>query len=71
MYDSNTDAIDELVIRFKAGGEYVVCSEERFVDNTTYGLIGSEGYVTYTFNRIVDVDNVSGILFNGEILPVA
>ncbi|MBQ3010646.1 MAG: hypothetical protein IJD81_05605 [Oscillospiraceae bacterium] len=65
------DAIDELVIRFKDGGEYVVCSEERFVDNTTYGLIGSEGYVTYTFNRIVDVDNVSGILFNGEILPVA
>ena len=62
--------LDECIITYKDGGEYVVFSEEQFVDNTTYGLNGEPGYVTYTFNRIVDVENVSAVIVNGEIFPV-
>lgn len=73
LFDGVKDSVvlNECIITYKDGGEYVVFSESAFVDNTTYGLNGSKGYVTYTFNRIVDVENVSGIIVNGEIFPVA
>lgn len=60
--------LKEAVILFDDGREYVVFSDEQFVDNTTYGL-GTEGCVTYTFNRIVDVEHVSAIALNGELIP--
>lgn len=69
----NTDSVDlsELIIIYHDGSEYVVFSDEQFVDNTTYGLNSSRGDVTYTFNRIVDVETVSGILVNGALYPAA
>jgi len=63
--------LDELVILFADGAEYVVFSEDQFVDNSPYGLDASEGYVTYLFNRIVDVEQVTAIVVNGEIYPIA
>lgn len=67
--DVHVDSLQELVILYKDGGEYTVFSDEAFVNNTTYGL-GGDKDATYTFNRIVDVENISGIIVNGEIFPV-
>lgn len=65
----HVDSLKECTICFKDGSEYVVCSDEAFVQNTTYGL-GDTDFVTYTFNRIVDVENVSAIIVNGQNFPV-
>ena len=65
----HVDSLRECLICFRDGSEYTVLSEEAFTQNTTYGL-GDENYAAYTFNRIVDVDNVSAIIVNGEIFPV-
>ena len=62
--------LEELIIAYTDGSEYVVFSDSTFVDNTTYGVDSSQGYVTYSFNRIVDVDNVSAIVVNGEVYAV-
>ena len=53
------------------GSEYTVFSEESFVDNTTYGLMDERGGATYVFNRIVDVESVSGVMVNGEMRLVS
>lgn len=71
-FDGIRDSVvlKELTVVYGDGSEYVVFSEEKFIDNTTYGLNSTEEYVTYTFNRIVDVDNVTAIVVNGEVYPV-
>lgn len=61
--------LDELVIRFTDGTEYVVMrdGEESSVNNTAY-IIGSGSaphYTTYLFNRLVDVNEIEAILLNG------
>ena len=73
LFDGVKDSVvlNECIITYKDGGEYVVFSESAFVDNTTYGLNGSKGYVTYTFNRIVDVEQVRAVRLNGVEIPVA
>ena len=69
---SFVDNLNECIITYTDGSEYIVFSDDRFIQNTTYGLGNSEdGSSTYTFNRIVDVDRVASITVNGEILPVA
>ena len=41
------------------------------MQNTTYGLGDTEKKTaTYTFNRIVDVEQVSAIIVNGEVFSV-
>ena len=65
----HVDYLRELIIRYKDGGEYRVFSDEPYVSNTTYGL-GSEDAATYTFNRIVDVEQIVEITVNGEVFPV-
>ena len=67
--NAHVDSLQELVILYKDGGEYIVFSDDAFVNNTTYGL-GGDKDATYTFNRIVDVENISGVIVNGEIFPV-
>ena len=67
--DMHVDSLRELTIRYRDGGEYTVFSDEPYVNNTTYGL-GGEKDATYTFNRIVDVENISEIVINGESFPV-
>lgn len=65
----HVDSLKECTICFRDGSEYIVFSDEAFIMNTTYGL-GDTDYVSYTFNRIVDVENVSAVIVNGEIFPV-
>lgn len=65
----HVDSLKECTICFRDGSEYIVFSDEAFTMNTTYGL-GDTNYVAYTFNRIVDVENVSAIIVNGETFPV-
>ena len=69
LENTHVDAVDELILTYADGSQYVVCSEEQFVDNRSYAL-GDTDYVVYTFNRIVDVEQVSGIVINGEVFPV-
>ena len=68
----SVDDLRECSITFTDGSEYVVFSDELFVKNTTYGLGDAKGkYSTYTFNRIVDVEQVASIIVNGEEIPLA
>ncbi len=70
--DIHVDDLQECTILYKDGSEYTVFSDEQFVQNTTYALGDSRGkYSTYTFNRIVDVKQVSAIIVNGEEIPIA
>ena len=69
---AHVDDMEECVIRFADGSEYVLFSDADFVQNTTYGLGDSSGkYAVYTFNRIVDVTEVTAIILNGEEIPLA
>lgn len=65
------DDLQECVITYTDGSEYIVFSEEQFVQNTTYAMGDSDGSrSTYTFNRIVDVEQISAITVNGVQHPV-
>lgn len=65
------DDLNECSIVYADGSEYVVFSDEAFVQNTTYGLGDSvDGSSTYTFNRIVDVEQVTAIKVNGETVSL-
>ena len=68
----HVDDLKECTILFDDGSVYTLFSEEQFVENTTYGLGDANGkYSTYTFNRIVDVEQVTAVVLNGEEIPVA
>lgn len=57
--------IERLVIRYKDGTEYLVYSDEPYTDNSTYSSQNYEGTVTsYTFNRLVDIDEVEAVIIN-------
>lgn len=62
--------IEYLSIRYKDGTEYVLQSDEPAVDNTTYALIEDDGSeledkISFTFNRIVDINEVEAVIING------
>lgn len=57
--------ISRLVIRYADGTEYVLYSDEPYIDNTTYALNIYDGtVVSYTFNRLVDINAVEAIIIN-------
>lgn len=57
--------IDRLAIRYKDGTEYVVESDEPYINNTTYVLISFDGStMSYTFNRLIDIDQVEAVIIN-------
>lgn len=65
------DDLRECSIVYTDGSTYTLFSDKEFVQNTTYGLGDTENNTaTYTFNRIVDVEQVSAIIVNGETFPV-
>ena len=72
----NADNVETTVIRFKDGTDYVV--KDGYTLNYTFALVGSasqweeDNYnmLTYMFNRIIDVDEVSAVVINGTELPV-
>lgn len=68
---AQVDDLRECSIVYTDGSTYTLFSDEQFVQNTTYGLGDTEKNIaTYTFNRIVDVEQVSAIIVNGEVFPV-
>ena len=57
--------VSSLVLRYKDGTEYVIYSDEPFIDNSTYALNNFDGtVVSYTFNRLVDIDAVEAVIIN-------
>ena len=57
--------ISRLVIRYADDTEYVLYSDEPYIDNTTYALNSYDGTViSYTFNRLVDIDVVEAVIIN-------
>ena len=69
---ARVDDLQECAILFKDGSEYTLFSDEQFVMNTTYALGDTEdNTTTYTFNRIVDVEQVTAVRLNGVEIPVA
>lgn len=72
----HADNVETTVIRFKDGTEYVV--KDGYTLNYTFALVSSasqweeDNYnmLTYMFNRIIDVDEVSAVIINGTELPV-
>lgn len=64
--------IREFVIRYEDGTEFVVYSQEPYVDNTTYALNSYDGTViSYTFNRLVDLEKVEALVINNVEIPVS
>ncbi len=72
-FDGMTDGgqVHELVIVYDDGREYTVISDENLVDNTVYSFLRNEGYATYIFNRIVDVEHISTVSINGMVYPIS
>lgn len=79
IYDSKlgyemVNDITSIVLNYNDGTEYVVIDNNNFTDNTTYGLLDSvsnPSRVTFTFNRIVDINSISSVTVNGTIYDVA
>ena len=70
--NARVDDLQECAILFKDGSEYTLFSDEQCVMNTTYALGDTEdNTTTYTFNRIVDVEQVTAVRLNGVEIPVA
>ena len=72
----NMDFIDEVVIQFTDGTEYLLFGEQEGLDcevnNLAYALNPGDNYqkVIYAFNRIVDVENIAAIVVNGSVFPI-
>lgn len=57
--------IDYVAIRYQDGTEYVLQSEEPYLDNTMYVLITNDSsVVSYDFNRLIDIDQVESVIIN-------
>ena len=57
--------IDYVAIRYQDGTEYVLQSEEPYLDNTMYVLIiNDSSVVSYDFNRLIDIDQVESVIIN-------
>lgn len=79
IYDSKlgyemVNDITSIVLNYNDGTEYVVIDNNNFTDNTTYGVLDSvsnPSRVTFTFNRIVDINSISSVTVNGTTYDVA
>lgn len=57
--------IDYVAIRYQDGTEYVLQSEEPYMDNTMYVLVtDNNSIVSYDFNRLIDIDQVESVIIN-------
>lgn len=70
--------INSIILHYNDGTEYVVLDNagmpDHFTDNTTYGLLDSvsdPARVTFTFNRLVDINSLSSVIINGTIYDTA
>lgn len=56
--------VDSVKIRYNDGTEYVVC--EGYTINYTDANWNTEGVLTISFNRIIDVEKIDAVLIDGE-----
>ena len=66
------DEVKDLTIHYADGGEYVVKSDD-FYNVAVEALIGDENCTAMTFNRLVEVKNISSITYvdhNGETVTL-
>lgn len=56
--------VDSVRIRYTDGTEYVVC--EDYTINYTNAAWNTEGVLTISFNRIIDVEKIAAVLIDGE-----
>ena len=68
--------IHEIILRFDDGSEYVLLSNENFIDNRMYALGTDAGdasipyNTTHLFNRIVDINNLIEIILDDVVIRV-
>lgn len=70
---TNEIKISRVVIRYADGSEYLVVdtAEGSYTENFGYGLMDlSLRNITYSLNRVVDIDNVTAVVINGVEFPV-
>ena len=58
------NGIQQVVLHYADGSDYVLLDEESFVSNRTYAL-QDQGVYTYTFNRIVDTTALASVTVEG------
>ena len=64
--------IDQIVLHYADGSDYVLEDEEAFVSNRTYGFLDMEqGAFIDTFNRIVDTTALTSVTIEGTDYPLA
>lgn len=71
---SSEPKISQIVIRYADGTEYLIVNEDEndCTHNFAYSLLELEGEVrlTYSLNRVVDLDSLSAVIINGTEFPV-
>ena len=63
-----TDALDleYLALEYADGSRYVILDTAQFLDNSSYALYASDFSSTYSFNRLVDPQQVAKVIVNGQ-----
>lgn len=57
--------IDDIKIRYIDGTEYILQSDEPYIDNTMYVLVTQDNsVVSYDFNRLIDIEQVEAVIIN-------
>ena len=62
--------LDYLALEYASGSRYVILDTTQFLDNTSYALYASEFSSTYSFNRLVDPQQVVKVIVNGQEIPL-
>ena len=63
--------IDQIILHYADGTDYVLEDEDAFVSNITYGFLDMEqGAFIYTFNRIVDTTALASVTIEGTDYPL-
>lgn len=61
------DEIDAVVIRYTDGTEYVVTSEEPYIENNMLGYMPGDGSVRWVLNRLIDPSQVASVTVSGGL----
>lgn len=71
--DAGEIRINRVVIQYADGSEYLVLdrAEGSYTENFGYALMDmKQQNITYSLNRVVDIDNVTAVVINGIKFPV-
>lgn len=60
--------IEEFVIHYEDGSDYVVCSDSSNENNTEVGSSDESGHIWEAFNRLADTTQIREIAFSAEVV---